>query len=61
MVLIQIVQLQQKVFNDSSVSQPAASVYSHLEIEVGADTDTNTSDTQENHLDNYLVIMSDCQ
>ena len=61
MALIQIVQLQQKVFNDSSVSQLAASAYSHLEIEVGADTDTNTSDIQENHLDNYLVIMSDCQ
>ena len=61
MVLIQIVQLQQMVFNDSFVSQFTTSAYSHLEIEVGADTDTNTDDTQENHQDNYLVIMSDCQ
>ena len=61
MTLIQIVQQQQKVFDDSFVSSQAASAYSHLEIEVGANTDTNTDDIQENHLDNYLVVMSDCQ
>ena len=54
MTLIQIVQQQQKVFDDSFVSQLAASAYSRLEIEVGANTDTNTNNNQENHLYNYL-------
>ena len=61
MALIKIVKLQLTVSNDSCASLIAAHVCSPLEIGVDANTDTNTDDIHEWHLDNYLATLSHYQ